>query len=122
MEPLLAVAHPGGISPSPLALVFVECMSYVFFCAVALGGTSGTRASLLFHPRWSWENTITVPSTHMTQAGTANPPLCNWLWVASDPTRASRAFPAVWVCSSQEEELSPGGSPLALPVVDFKSA
>ena len=73
VEPLGAVTHPGGISPSPLALVFVECMSYVFFCAVAPAGTSGTRAPLLVHPRWSWENTIMVPSIHMTQAGTANP-------------------------------------------------
>ena len=100
VEPLPAVAHPRGISPSPLALVFVECMRYVFFCAVALAGTSGTRVSLLFHSRWSWENTITVPSTHMTQAGATNPPLCNWLRVASDPTRASGALPAVWACSS----------------------
>lgn len=87
----------GNLTP-PSALIFVEGTHYVF-CAVALAGTSGTRVSLLFHSSLSWENTITVPSTHMTQAGATNPPLCNWLRVASDPTRASGALPAVWACS-----------------------
>ena len=110
VEPLPAVAHPGGISPSPLALIFVEGMSYVFFCAVALAGTSGTWAPLLVHPRWSWENTITVTSTHMTQAGTANPHcVTGSRWQATPPGLAEPCLQSERAPRSKRDCLLVGG-------------